>query len=70
MDTKQGIVAELADFHDGKGGMMAVRARLEGEDPVEWYLIYGPLPEVGDVVKVMVTINETPYIDTSVRWPA
>lgn len=68
MGTKQGIVAEAKGFRDLLNGKLVMRVRLEGEDPPWWYSIYGPTPDVGDVVKVTLSIgDDEPYIDTSVR---
>jgi hypothetical protein len=69
MDSKQGIVAEAKGFRDLLTSKLVIRARLEGEDPPWWYSIYGPTPAVGEVVKVVMSIGDDPYIDTSVRWP-
>ena len=64
-DTTYGVVADIKDFDDGSGEMIATRVRLIDENPVWWYLICGQLPKVGDTVKVRITKNGEPYIDST-----
>lgn len=67
MNTKHGVVAELKLFADADGNRREMRATLMGEDPVWWYPVSGPLPDVGDSVKVVLLKGDEPYIDTAIR---